>query len=313
MKLQFDYTDFINEEFPAKKEELPSHKKLVEHFDRITALLFDSANQLLKQKKHSGNDLNAQFENIRHTLIANYRLRSINLMKTLEEVKNVDGEGLIDEGTVNIIARSLLESYLVFFNLYKQSSQDLETQKLYFSLYELSSILQFKKYTAAVLKKNSRQNPANLDLDKKTSVLIDQVINNTSYDTLSKKVKDSIVRVKDKKQDFLSFINFSKLIKLSPLPTNFATEYYSYASSFAHSEGFSINISQMLQGNPQKWQLFNKLLKFRLMSVCLYISSQFLISFIEDEQIQSDDDQELDLMQVFSLADYYIKAMNRND
>lgn len=306
----FNYQEFMKNEFPQSKEELPSELKLIEHFDRITSLLFDSANNLLKQQKESGKVLSALFENTRHTIVANYRIRSINLIRTLNEVLNIDGKGLFDEGTVNIITRSLLESYLIYFFLYRESEKQPEERELKFMLYELSSILHFQKYSNSFLKKNSN-NASNMpNFENDINSLILKIEKNTHLQNQTKRIIHSINKIKQKKQNYLSFINFTSLIKSSPLPTNFAQEYYSYASSFAHSEGFSLTMSQMTHKNVEKWNKLNRLMKFKALSICLYISSQFLISFIENEKIEFEDDRGKTMSEVFSLSSYYVKAMN---
>jgi hypothetical protein len=313
LEANFNYTEFMNNEFPKSTKELPQEAKLVEHFDRITSLLFDSANGLLKQRKESGKELVAIFENTRHTLIANYRLRSINLMRVFNEVFNVDNKSLFDEGTANIITRSLLENYLIFNYLYKESKESTPDSVLKFSLYELSSVLQFQKHADSISKKSLPVAFKKPDLEKDIDALLVKIETNDLYKKQPKKIVDSIKRIKSKKQDFLSFINFNSLIRNSPLPTNFAKDYYSYASSFAHSEGFSLTMSQMLHRNTEKWGLLNKLMKFRILTICLYTSSQFLISFIEDEKINFEDEHEQSILEVLSLSKYYVDAMNCND
>lgn len=307
------YDEFMRNEFPKNADEMPQEFKLVNHFDRITSLLFDSANGLLKHRKESGEKLVGLFENTRHTIVANYRLRSINLMRIFNEVFNVNHQSLFDEGTANIIVRSLLESFLIFNYLYKETKANTEESEFKFYLYELASILHFQKYTNSISKNSSlplfKQSLLENDIDN----LILKIEAHKAFKKQPKKIIDSIARIKSKRQNFLTFINFNSLITKSPLPTSFTKDYYSYASSFAHSEGFSLNMSQMINRNIEKWGEINRLNKFRVLTICLYVSSRFLISFIEGEKIEFEDEREMELFEVFSLANYYVEAMNLND
>ena len=307
------YEEFRRSEFPKDVKELPQESKLINHFDRITSLLFDSANALLKQRKESGEELVGLFENTRHTIVASYRLRSINLMRILKGVFNVDLQSLFDEGTANIIVRSLLESFLIFNYLYKESKENTEESKFKFHLYELASILHFQKHTDSISKNNNLPLFKKSDLEKDVDNLILKIETSPIFKKQPKKIIDSINKLKSKKQNFLTFINFNYLIAKSPLPTNFTKDYYSYASSFAHSEGFSLSISQMINRNIEKWSKINRLNKFRVLTICLFVSSQFLISFIEGEKLEFEDEKEMELFEVFALSNYYVEAMNHND
>jgi len=309
----FNYEEFMKNEFPNSKEKLPEETKLINHLDRITGLLFDNATALLKQKKESEEKLVPSFENIRYTMISNYRIRSISLMKVFSEIFNIDNQSLFDEGTACIITRNMLESFLIYYHLYKEPEKNLGERELKFDLYELSSILQFNRHADFLSKKNGPKEFKRPDLQSEINQLILRIESNIAFKRLPKKIIDSINGIKLKKLSFLSFVNFNTLIINSPLPTNFTRDYYSYASAFAHSEGFSVDMSRMIHQNVENWGYLNKILKFKTLTMCLYLSSLFLLTFIKDEKIEFEDEREKDLFEILSLVNFYNQAMECND
>jgi len=310
----FNYSKFMEGEFPKLKDQLPDEKKLVKHLERITSLLFDTATNLLNQQKASGDNLDPDFENIRYTIIVNFRLRILSLTKIFDEISNVDGKKIFDEGTANVIIRSLLEIYLTYFYLYPTPELLISDKELRFNLYKLSSLLHFKNYQSALIEKHGEPLENAINLNDQIQSVILEIESNPAFNNLTSRIKDAINRVKSNKQDFFSFMNFNKLIKESPLPTKFISEYYSFASSFSHSEGFSIKFSQMLHGNVENWGILNEKLKFRSLSICLYLASQFLESLLSNnESLETEDEKELELKQVFSIAIFYLTSMRLND
>ncbi|SDE64954.1 hypothetical protein SAMN05216464_10892 [Mucilaginibacter pineti] len=308
----FDYQKFMEQEFPKNKNERPSSTTLIKHIDRISALLFDCALQAVKVAPSSAENFQIAHTNTRYIIVSNYRLRVINLIKILDGVFDINGNVFFDDATANIMVRSLLESYLVYFRLYNECSENLVQQQLYFNLYELSSILQFRKQREEVFKKAISPGPI-IDFKPEVDDLIDMLEKNSEYELAPEQLRKNVQAVKAGKKDYLSYMNFTAAIKTSPLPTNFATHYYSYASAFAHSEGFSIKYAQMRFENKKEWPASNELIKFKLLADCLYITSQFLSSFIEYDHTQLEDEREREVWEVVSLAAYYTSAMNKND
>lgn len=302
----FDYDSFMSREFPKPEGKYPDVDRLIKHFDKITALLMDCAIQAIKNP--SKNNISAMHENTRYTIACNFRLRSINLIKIFKEVLDIDGNAVFDEGTANIIARSLLESYLVYYRLYNGCSEDITLQNLYFNLYDLSSVLQFVKYGKSI--QGSESIPfKDIEFRSQIKKLILAIKKNDRFRSLPPNVRESIENISSNRKDFLSFINFSKLIKESPLPTEFFTSYYSYSSAFAHSEGFSSRVLQMIFQSRERWTEMNEMLKFKLIYNCLGISSQFFISFIEYDHTELEDEKEKEVWEVVSLSNYYLNAM----
>lgn len=308
----FDYQKFMAQEFPVDKAELPSTVVLIRHVDRISALLFDCALQSVKVAPGNGDNFQINHTNTRYILVSNYRLRLINLLKVLDGVLDIEGNVFFDDATANIIVRSLLESYLVYDKLYNGNLGNVDQQQYYFNLFELSSLLQFIKQRDEIYKRAQNADPFP-DFKQDISNLLDLIEKNSEFASAPEQLRKSIQAVKSGKKNYLSFMNFTAAIKSSPLPTNFATHYYSYASAFAHSEGFGIKFSQMRFENKKEWPKRNELLKFRLLADCLYITSQFFIAYIEYDHTQLEDDREKDVWEVVSLAAYYISAMNKND
>jgi hypothetical protein len=306
----FDYEAFMVKEFPKPEGKFPDIGRLLEHFNKITRLLMECALQSLQQAEGNESE-SALHANTRYILVCNFRLRTINLIKVFNEILDLKGGTIFDEGTANIIARSLLESYLVYFRLYNGCGSDKETQELYFNLYDLSSILHFVKHGKWM------QGIGQIKFDKaglngQIKKLLNDIKCSNKAQSLSKGIQDSIKKVEKGNQDYLNFINFSKLIKESPLPTDFVTSFYSYSSSFAHSEGFSSSLSQVYFESREKWKELNEMLKFRLIYVCLAVSSQFFISYIEYDKTELEDDKEQEIWETLSLCNYYLTALNLN-
>lgn len=105
----------------------------------------DCALESLKQAENDKNE-SALHANTRYTIVCSFRLRTINLIKIFNQILALKGGAIFDEGTANVVARSLLESYLVYFRLYNGCDDDIENQELYFNLYDLSSVLHFEKF-----------------------------------------------------------------------------------------------------------------------------------------------------------------------
>jgi len=305
----FDYEGFMAKEFPKPEGTYPDIGRLLEHFNRITGLLMECALQSLKQSENDQSE-SALHANTRYTIVCNFRLWTINLIKIFDDILDLKGDAIFDEGTANIVARSLLESYLVYFRLYNGCSNDKETQELYFNLYDLSSILHFVKFGRSL--QGIGQKFDELNLGGQIKKLLKEIKSNNKFLSLPSKIHDAIKKIEAGEQDYLSFINFNKLIRESPLPTDFITTYYSYASSFAHSEGFSSSVSQVYFESREKWEALNKMLKFRLMYVCLAASSQFFISYIDYDKTQLEDDREKDVWETLSLCNYYLTALKLN-
>lgn len=307
----FDYDGFMAREFPKSGGGYPKIARQIAHFDRITALLMDCALQSVKKAHPDQHHASVLHDNTRYTIACNYRLRSINLIKVFDEVLDIDGDAIFDEGTANVIARSLLESYLVYFRLYNGSGNKTDTQELYFNLYDLSSVLHFVKFGKS-LQIDDQTNFDLGNLNAHIKQLVNSIKMNSKFQTLSRNVQESIRKIEAGRQDYLSFMNFNGLIRESPLPTQFITSYYSYASSFAHSEGFSSKVTQMVFESKERWKKMNELLQFKLVYICLAVSSQFFISYIEYDKTEFEDEREKDVWEVLSLADYYLKALNHN-
>ncbi|MGM9475185.1 hypothetical protein ACS5PU_02100 [Pedobacter sp. GSP4] len=224
---------------------------------------------------------------------------------------DLKGGSIFDEGTANIVARSLLESYLVYYRLYNGCKGDKELQELYFGLYELSSRLHFLKFGVTL----HMVSPENFDEGKlraQIGKLISEVKSNKKYHKLPQAIPNAIQKIEAGKQDYLSLFNFNKLIKESPLPTEFVTAYYSYTSSFAHAEGFSSVVSQVYFQARKDWKALNEMLKFRLIYPLLAVSAQFYISHIEYDKTQLADDKQNEVWEVLSLCNYYLTAFNLN-
>ncbi|MES2063564.1 MAG: hypothetical protein V4456_16675 [Bacteroidota bacterium] len=308
----FDYEGFMAREFPHPKGVYPEIGRLLEHFNKITGLLMDCALQSLKLAQSDQDKESVLHTNTRYTIVCNFRLRTINLIKVFSEILDIEGNAIFDEGTANVIARSLLESYLVYFRLYNGCGNDKEIQELYFNLYDLSSVLHFVKFAKSLVKID--QNKHNeINLKGHIKKLICDTTKNHKFRALPSGIQDSIRNIEAGKHDYLSFINFNKLIRESPLPTQFITSYYSYASSFAHSEGFSSSVSQMVFESKERWKAINEMLKFRLVYVCLAVSSQFFISYTEYDKTQLEDEREKDVWETLSLCNYYLEALNHNN
>ena len=306
----FDYEGFIAREFPMPEGKYPDIGRSLEHLNKITKLLLDCALQSIRVAERDPN-ASAVHANTRYTIVCNYRLRTMNLIKIFTELLDLKGGSIFDEGTSNIVARSLLESYLVYYRLYNGCMGDKELQDLYFSLYDLSSRLHFLKFGNTL----HMVTPEKFDegkLKAQIGKLIREVKSNKKYCKLPQSIPNAIQRIEAGKQDYLSFINFNKLIRESPLPTELVTAYYSYTSSFAHAEGFSSIVSQVYFQSRKHWKEINEMLKFRLIYPCLAISAQFYISFIEYDKTQLADDKENDVWEVLSLCKYYLTAFNLN-
>jgi len=306
----FDYEGFMAREFPIPEGKYPDIGRSLEHLNKITKLLLDCALQSIKVAEHDPN-ASAVHANTRYTIVCNYRLRTINLIKIFTEVLDLKGGSIFDEGTANIVARSLLESYLVYYRLYNGCKGDKESQELYFTLYDLSSRLHFVKLGNTL----QMVTPEKFDEGKlraQIGKLISEVKSNKKFIKLPQAIPNAIQKIEAGKQDYLSFINFNKLIRESPLPTEFVTAYYSYTSSFAHTEGFSSVVSQMYFQARKDWEALNEMLKFRLIYPCLAVSAQFYISFIEYDKTQLADDKQDEVLEVLSLCNYYLTAFNLN-
>ena len=306
----FDYEGFMAREFPHPKGVYPEIGRLLEHFNKITRLLMECALESLKQTENDQSE-SVLHANTRYTIVCNFRLRTINLIKIFNEILDLKGDAIFDEGTANVVARSLLESYLVYFRLYNGCERDKEVQEVYFNLYDLSSVLHFVKFGKS-LQSIGPNKFDEINLRGHIKKLINDIKNNNKFRTLPSGIHDSIKKIEVGRQDYLSFINFSKLIRESPLPTDFITSYYSYASSFAHSEGFSSSVSQVYFESREKWKALNEMLKFRLIYVCLAVSSQFFISYIEYDKTQLEDEREKDAWETLSLCNYYLEALRLN-
>jgi hypothetical protein len=306
----FDYEGFMAREFPTPESTYPEIGRLLEHFNRITRLLMECALESLKRAENDKNE-SALHANTRYTIVCNFRLRTINLIKIFNEIMDLKGDAIFDEGTANVVARSLLESYLVYFRLYNGWDNDKENKELYFNLYDLSSVLHFAKFGKSLHSKGNNKFDE-VNLTEQIKKLIADIKGNKKFRELPKKIQDSIIKIEGGNQDYLSFINFNKLIGESPLPTEFINSYYSYASSFAHSEGFSSIVSQVYFESREKWKELNEMLKFKLIYICLAVSSQFFISYIEYDKTQLEDDREKDVSETVSLCNYYLTALNLN-
>lgn len=307
----FDYKGFMEKEFPNPEGIYPEIGRLLEHFNKITKLLLECASQSL-ERAESDEDQSALHANTRYIIVCNFRLRTINLIKIFSEILDLKGDPLFDEGTANIVARSLLESYLVYFRLYNGCDQDKVIQELYFNLYDLSSTLHFLKFSKSLVKID-QDKLDKINLEGNIKKLISEIKSSTKFRTLPPGIRNSIQKIEAGKQDYLSFINFNKLITESPLPTQFITSYYSYASSFAHSEGFSSDVSQVYFESRAKWKELNEMLKFRLVYICLAVSSQFFISYTEYDKTKLEDEREKDVWETLSLCNYYLDALKLND
>ncbi|WP_145860009.1 hypothetical protein [Pedobacter suwonensis] len=306
----FDYEGFMTREFSYSKSKFPDITRLLGHFDKITKLLLECGIQSLKvAKNHQG--VSAYHANTRYTIVCNFRLRTINLIKIFNDLVDIKGGEIFDEGTANIIARSLLESYLVYFRLYNGCKGDKEIQNLYFNLYDLSSAMHFLKYGKSfqgIKPEKFDEGTFNLRIKE----LIKDIKSSNKFGALPQKTRNAIQKIEAGEQDYINFINFNKLIRESPLPTNFVTTYYSYASSFAHSEGFSSSVSQTYFQSRERWKELNQSLKFKLIYMCLAVSSQFYISFIEYDKTQMANEKEQDVWETLSLCNYYLTALNIN-
>ncbi len=306
----FDYHKFMKEEFPQHGGKTPDLNKMVKHFDKITSFLLDCALQAIKRDKVCEDDFDVLHENTRYTIVGNFRLRSINLIKILHELKDIEGNSLFDDATANIIVRSLLESYLVYFQLYNSCEKNIGLQKLYFKMYDLSSLLHFVKFAKEIISENENGSKR---FEGRIENLVYEIKADDNFNSLPKKMQQDIIRIKSGKQDYLSFLNFSKLILKSPLPSQFITAFYSYSSSYAHTEGFSSRMSQMIFGSRTKWNKLNELLKLKLIYICLAVSSQFFLSFIEYDETELNDDKKKDTNEVVSLASFYLNAVGKNN
>lgn len=306
----FDYEGFLAREFPMPEGKYPDIGRSLEHLNKITRMLMECALQSIRVAEGDPN-ASAMHANTRYTIVCNYRLRTINLIKIFTELLDLKGGSIFDEGTANIVARSLLESYLVYYRLYNGCNGDKDLQELYFTLYDLSSRLHFVKFRNTL----HMVAPEKFDegkLKAQIGKLISEVKSNKKYIKLPQAIPNAIQKIESCKQDYLSFINFNKLIRESPLPTQLVTAYYSYTSSFAHAEGFSSIVSQVYFQSRNDWAGLNEMLKFRLIYPCLAVSAQFYISFIEYDKTQLADDKENEVWEVLSLCKYYLTAFNLN-
>src|SRR5690606_23420202 len=154
-----------------------------------------------------------------------FRIRILSLFKVLGSIIDVTGAEYFDEPTANIIIRSLLENYLIYYLLYHQTSGDRDLQNLYFNLFDLSSALQFKKFNNSI---KSNSNTSNIEKDIVS--IIGNIEKNPRFNNAEKKIIRSVEKIKNGQQDFISFVNFTKLIENSPLPTNYFKDHYSYSS-----------------------------------------------------------------------------------
>lgn len=308
----FDIEKFKAQEFPKPTGKYPDVGRLINHLDKITALLSECAVQAVKiTDKQKTDNLSVLHTNTRYTIVGNFRIRTISLIKIFSNIEDIDGNQLFDEGTATIILRSLLESYLVYFQLYNLNEADASLQEIYFNMYDLSSRLQFLKTTKNLqgLTNPPEKNP---NFNNRTAQLLTDIISNKNFLALPANIQKALKRIKEGKQDYLSFVNFTQLIKASPLPNEFIGNYYSYASAFAHSEGFSSRMSQMVFESKSRWTDLNELLKFRLIYFALAISSQFFISFTTYEKTELEDELEQEVCEVLILVDFYLKAMANN-
>ena len=306
----FDYEGFMTREFPMPEDKYPDIGRSLEHLNKITKLLLECALQSIRIAERDPNT-SAVHANTQYTIVCNYRLRTMNLIKIFTELLDLKGGSIFDEGTANIVARSLLESYLVYYRLYNGCKGDNELQELYFGLYELSSRLHFLKFGVTL----QMVSPENFDEGKlraQIRKLISEVKSNKKYHKLPQAIPNAIQMIETGKQDYLSLFNFNKLIRESPLPTELVTAYYSYTSSFAHAEGFSSIVSQVYFQSRKHWKEINEMLKFRLIYPLLAVSAQFYISYIEYDKTQLADDKQNEVLEVLSLCNYYLTAFNLN-
>jgi hypothetical protein len=306
----FDYEGFMTREFPIPEGKYPDIGQSLGHLNKITRMLMECALQSIRVAERDPK-ASAVHANTRYTIVCNYRLRTINLIKIFTELLDVKGGSIFDEGTANIVARSLLESYLVYYRLYNGCKGDKEMQKLYFTLYDLSSRLHFVKF-GNTLHMVAQEKFDEASLRAQIEKLISEVKSSKKYSKLPKGITNAIQKIEAGKQDYLSFVNFNQLIRESPLPTELVTAYYSYTSSFAHTEGFSSIVSQVYFQSRKDWAALNEMLKFRLIYPCLAVSAQFYISFIEYDKTQLADDNEKEVWEVLLLCKYYLTAFNLN-
>lgn len=169
-------------------------------------------------------------------------------------------------------------------------------------------MLQFRKYESSVKGETKTK-----DYSREIEELVKKIKSNPNFNSLNKKVMVAIERIGVGKQDYLSYTNFNALIRESPLPTKFFTGFYSYSSSFAHSEAFSINISKSIYASKDNWGKINSLMKFNILSKAIYICSDFVRLFIEYDKTELEDEKEREIWEAVSLCQYYVRAMNNNE
>ncbi len=295
----FDIEKFKAQEFPIPTGKYPDASRMINHLDKITGLLSLCASQSVKNFiKEEKDHFTILHNNTRYTIAWNFRIRTLSLIKIFSEIMDVEGKSIFDEGTATIILRSLLESYLVYYQLYNLNQTNPALQAIYFNMYDLSSRLQVLKQTKNI---PGLTNPPTESLEFKGEIerLTNAISIDNDFALLPKKTQQAIKRIQDGKQDYLSFVNFNDLIKSSPLPSNFIGDYYSYASAFAHSEESQDN-----------WKSINDLLKFRLLYFALSIASQFFICYTTYDHTELEDEAEQELCEVLILVDFYLKAMS---
>ncbi|RZJ72366.1 MAG: hypothetical protein EOO47_22475 [Flavobacterium sp.] len=304
-----DYLSFLNREFPNPKGRYPDIDRSISHLDKISKQLLECARRIHGQAEDDKKQ-SALHINTRTITAGNFRIRTISLIKTFNDIMDARGDLIFDQGTANIIVRSLLESYLVYYRLYNGCKGNKNIQELYFNLYDLSSVLHYVKYANSML--SSLKNKVDDDsLSKRIADLISRIKKTKEYQKLPTKIRDGVSKIELGQQDYLSLINFNRLIRESPLPTELITSYYSYASSFTHSEGFSADILQAYFESRAQRKSINDMLKFRLVYICLAVSSQFFKSFNEYDSVEMQPEDN-EMREAIWLSNYYHTAINHN-
>ncbi|WP_379093346.1 DUF5677 domain-containing protein [Pedobacter sp. UC225_65] len=302
----FDHQKFMEQEFPLGSSF--TFDRSLKHMNMMTSFLTDLASLMLDKNPMS---MANEHLNVIYTLITNYHLRSITLAQSFEFVRLDNGKSIFDDATPKILFRSLIESYLIFFYLFEKNK---DFSNLNFLLYELQSLLHLKKsisysQTLSEGKLSLTSSKANAMIQSK----LQQIMEHESYLMLDKNFRKEIVKVQNGSKHYITLFTFEALMRESELPTDLIINEYSDTSASVHSQLFGLKASQMMFNmsyNDNKG-VFEKA-KFRLMAQCLYLTSQWVYSFIRTIKMEFEDEYEQQLGEVISLSVYYREALLKN-
>ncbi|MFN0290024.1 hypothetical protein [Pedobacter helvus] len=302
----FNHQEFMEQEFPLGSKF--TFERSLKHMNMMTSFLVELASMMLEKNPLSM--ANEQL-NVIYTLITSYHLRSITLAESFEFVRLDNGKTIFDDATPKILFRSLIENYLIFFYLFERNKNN---SHLNFLLYELQSLLHLKKsvhYTSNRTDAKLKLTP--VKVKKMMESKVEQIINHESFHLLDKNFRKEIVKVQNGSKNYINLFTFEALMRESELPTELIINEYSDASASVHSQLYGLKASQMMfeKSMNDNVDIFEKS-KFRLMAQCLFLTSQWVYSFIHTIKLDFEDEFEQHLGEVISLSVYYRQALLTN-